>query len=71
MAAADTIFSPPDQATAVIRKISFDLVVLALVGCAAHAQGPGHRCSINKLRGQYGFKIDGSSVEPAPSISRR
>jgi hypothetical protein len=50
----------------IIRKISFALVVLALVGSAAHAQGPGHRCSVNKLHGQNGFKIDGSGVAPAP-----
>ena len=52
----------------IIRKISFALVVLALVGSAAQAQGQGHRCSTNKLRGQYGFKIDGTSV--APSLAR-
>ena len=50
----------------IIRKISFAFVVLALAGSAAHAQGPGHRCSANKLRGQYGFKIDGAGITPAP-----
>jgi hypothetical protein len=50
----------------IIKKISFALAVLALVGSGANAQGPGHRCSVDKLHGQYGFKIDGSNVTPAP-----
>lgn len=50
----------------IIQKSSFALVVLALTCSFAHAQGPWHRCSVNKLHGQYGFKIDGSNVAPAP-----
>jgi hypothetical protein len=50
----------------IIKKISFALVVLALVGSGANAQISGHRCSVDKLHGQFGFRIDGGSVPPAP-----
>jgi hypothetical protein len=51
----------------IVRKISFALVALTLVGSTAQAQGASHRCSVNNLRGQYGFKIDGGGVAPGPA----
>jgi hypothetical protein len=50
----------------ILNKISLALVVLALSGSIANAQRSDRRCSVDKLHGKYGFKIDGSSAAAAP-----